>query len=386
MKQNKSFASLILILLIVCISGCYTRNENIEIAQPEITELKAHQWFYFSKDNFIEIDLPQNVPDTAIKPWTEAIRLCSAGTSEDISCALVNKLGILDFSSDNPFLVKDTQLFNNVTSDTLLFTPDGPAFHLYRNTLFNGNSQKQEEARPLIAIYDSNRKICVPTLYYQDFGISSEAQITNILPKNGHWFAVIKSTEKDKTNFTYLKFATPTADGSIPNPKEAVITTTEIDADTFRKIQMPEAFQNAPDILKQLFSSIPYDFEFYLSARIKGQIVPVLFDNTELQSPSGGYTCQGYAEVISDTQAAALFSDGTTYITNSLLTDAPLSEGITVFRLPKLPAGFVYTEMTISGSTLYAGWEQSDFYKVGKSGFIKVNLEEIANRIPSLND
>ena len=68
MKQNKSFASLILILLIFCISGCYTRNENIEIAQPEITELKAHQWYYFSKDGFIEIDLPQNAPDTAGNP------------------------------------------------------------------------------------------------------------------------------------------------------------------------------------------------------------------------------------------------------------------------------------------------------------------------------
>lgn len=381
MKTNNFFLSLFLLFYFVCTLSCSPKQENSEITQSEITELKAHQWFYFSKDGFYEIDLPQNAPDVAIKPWTEAIRLCSAGTNNNISCALINNLGILDFSFETPFLVKDNQLFNNVTADTLLFTANGPAFHLYRNTLFNKNPENKDEKRPLIAIYDTEQKICIPILFYQDFGISNDAQITNILPKNGQWFAVIKLTEKDKTNFTYFKFASSNTDGSIPNSNEVVFTKTEIDADTFRKIQMPESFENAPDVLKQLFSSIPQDFEFYLSTRTANQIVPILYDNTDAQSPIGGYTSQGYAAVFNDTDAIALFSDGTTYITNNLLTTNQIKEGITVFRLPKLPSGFVYTEMTISNNILYAGWEQSDFYKVGKSGFIKVNLKEIAKKI-----
>ena len=44
-------------------------------------------------------------------------------------------------------------------------------------------------------------------------------------------------------------------------------------------------------------------------------------------------------------------------------------------RLPKLEQGYVYSDFVISGTTLYAAWEQTDFYKTNRSGFLSVDLD-----------
>ena len=69
--------------------------------------------------------------------------------------------------------------------------------------------------------------------------------------------------------------------------------------------------------------------------------------------------------------------DGTLFIEGALENKHILRNGKPVaIRLPKLAPGFVYTDFVISGNYLYVGWEETDFYKVGKSGFIQVNLEK----------
>ena len=50
---------------------------------------------------------------------------------------------------------------------------------------------------------------------------------------------------------------------------------------------------------------------------------------------------------------------------------------VIALKLPKLPSGFSYGTFAISGSYFYAAWEESEFYEVGKSGFICVNLDKI---------
>ena len=137
---------------------------------------------------------------------------------------------------------------------------------------------------------------------------------------------------------------------------------------------------------------MPESFEFYLSCREEGRLAPVLYDNTKAQSPAGGYLAQGWG-FLSTAGAAALFSDGTVYITKSLLMQAENQAdqdasgtptdigGVIAFRLPKLPAGFSYGEFTIQGNTLYAGWEETDFYKTARSGFIAVDLSSIGSQL-----
>lgn len=391
MKPFRHRFSILAICICILMSSCGGSKGQ---KPQEITKLKAHQWYYFTHRGFYPIQLPQNAPEVAEKPWTEAIRISAAGNNTSDNCALVNRLGILDFTTGKPELFRDIMLFDQVTADTLLFTEHGPVFHLYKNTHFNQQSQSSIDgqakttdeafARPLLVRYDRQQKLCTPVLTYGNMNLPLDAQLTSIIPRDDIWIGAVKTVRKDVVSFQYLTFEALDRDGTIPDADNRVIPTREIDADSFRQAQQPTPLKNAPAPLQQLFAQVPEGFEFYLSCREEGKLAPVLYDNTRNQSPAGGYLAQGWG-FLSTAGAAALFSDGTVYITKSLLLDgddaqAP-ADGVIAFRLPKLPAGFSYGEFTIQGNTLYAGWEETDFYKTARSGFIAVNLSTIGAQL-----
>lgn len=404
---KRSFSVYFFIVQIVATLGLFSCGDPNRAKPQEITKLKAHQWYYFNHRGFYPVDLPQKAPEVAEKPWTEAVRISAAGNNVSDNCALVNRLGILDFTSGQPELFRDVMLFDDVTANTLIFTQGGPVFHLYKNVHFNqqdqsnrvtGQKQEQEDSfsRPLLVRYDRNQKLCTPVLTYGNMSLPLDAQLTSIIPKEDVWIGAVKTVRNDVVNFKYITFEALDKSGSIPDASRKTIPTTEIDADSFRQSQRPIALKEAPALLQQLFAQVPDSFEFYLSCREEGKLAPVLYDNTKEQSPAGGYIAQGWG-FLSPTGASALFSDGTVYITKSLLTQAkggateenggagaslsPGTSGVIAFRLPKLPAGFSYGEFTIHGNTLYAGWEETDFYKTARSGFIAVNLASIGEQL-----
>ena len=80
--------------------------------------------------------------------------------------------------------------------------------------------------------------------------------------------------------------------------------------------------------------------------------------------------------ILSQSWSAALFEDGTLFLEGALPGRHILRSGMPVaIRLPKLPTGFIYTDFVISGTTLYAAWEETAFYKTGRAGFLQVNLD-----------
>lgn len=401
----------ILLMITIIMSSLFFSCKEANQEKPqEITKLKAHQWYYFTHRGFYPVVLPQESPEVAEKPWTEAVRISAAGNNISDNCALVNRLGILDFTSGRPELFRDIMLFDNVTADTLIFTKGGPVFHLYQNTHFNQQShgyltssdQGAEDSfsRPLLVRYDRNQKLCTPVLTYGNMNLPLEAQLTSIIPQEDAWIGAVKIQKKDVVNFKYITFEALDKDGTIPDASKEIIPTTDIDADTFRQAQKPISLKNAPILLQQLFAQVPESFEFYISCREEGKLAPVLYDNTKNQSPAGGYLAQGWG-YLSPAGASALFPDGTVYITKSLLTEAndtnkegeaaqqqntgvpvsPSTSGVIAFRLPKLPEGFSYGEFTIHNQTLYAGWEETDFYKTARSGFISVDLSAIGKQL-----
>lgn len=406
-KRQHLVTILILTIMSLVFFSC---GKSTQAKPQEITKLKAHQWYYFTHRGFYPVVLPQEAPEVAEKPWTEAVRISAAGNNISDNCALVNRLGILDFTSGRPELFRDVMLFDNVTADTLIFTKGGPVFHLYQNTHFNQQSNgylsttstETEESfnRPLLVRYDRTQKLCTPVLSYGNMNLPLEAQLTSIIPQEDAWIGAVKIQKKDVVNFKYITFEALDKDGSIPDASRRIISTTDIDADTFRQAQRPIPLKEAPLLLQQLFAQVPESFEFYISCREEGKLAPVLYDNTKNQSPEGGYLAQGWG-YLSPAGASALFPDGTVYITKSLLTEpndqteegeasqqkntgvpvSPSTSGVIAFRLPKLPEGFSYGEFTIHGNTLYAGWEETDFYKTARSGFISVDLAAIGKQL-----
>ena len=51
-----------------------------------------------------------------------------------------------------------------------------------------------------------------------------------------------------------------------------------------------------------------------------------------------------------------------------------------------MPAGYNYGEVAIAGNYLYVAWEQTIFYKTGRSGFISVNLEDVLAQATAAKD
>ena len=133
---------------------------------------------------------------------------------------------------------------------------------------------------------------------------------------------------------------------------------------------MPRLFNSAPEDLKDLVSSIPSEFSFSVVWKNSEGTSPVQY----FQQGSGGVPLNANASS-SEKYVAAVFADGTTYIQTR-----GEEEKNAAFRLPLLPAGYVYGDFAISGDTMYVAWEQSSFYKTGRTGFLQVQLAAVLSQ------
>ena len=141
-------------LFVFCVGAifvsCSKKGGNAGTASSEQSlgdalELKAvqknHQWYYFTENSFEKCELPQNSPETSELPWTETVRLTSAGTvphgDSSTAYALVNRLGMLTFTENGIDLHTDASIFSGVTADSIVFCEGNPVFYLYRSSFFN---------------------------------------------------------------------------------------------------------------------------------------------------------------------------------------------------------------------------------------------------------
>ncbi len=86
--------------------------------------------------------------------------------------------------------------------------------------------------------------------------------------------------------------------------------------------------------------------------------------------------------ILAESWSAVLFEDGTFFIEGALPGKHILRGGKTVaIRLPKLPPQFVYSDFVISGTSLYAAWEESAFFKTSRSGFLSVDLDSTLYKV-----
>ena len=178
-----------------------------------------------------------------------------------------------------------------------------------------------------------------------------------------------------KNDFTYLSFTPNTSLLSLsPSKAKENITITKSDSTSFRKAKEQLPYDKAPERIKGLLKGFSKDLPFNLEVKTAGGKSPRLYVN-EIEG-SNEKDLQGKA-ILSQSWSGVLFEDGTLFLEGALPGKHILRGGKPIaIRLPKLPKGYVYSEFTISGTNLYAGWEESSFYKTGRSGFIQVDLDE----------
>ena len=148
---------------------------------------------------------------------------------------------------------------------------------------------------------------------------------------------------------------------------------TEMYTDEYRKALAPASFSKAPERLRNLLAGIPKSYNFSIKCRSAKQN-----SDTYYFHGNNSLNAQTARAVLAPNYTLAVFNDGTTYLSGSLNKRAIINEGKTVaFRLPKLPAGYIYTDAMISQGTLIVAWEEVDFYVSGRTGFITIDLDKV---------
>lgn len=377
--------------LVLCGCGNKKKPKAIEQAKPQVqieVEQKSsdHKWFYFSAGSYIETDLPQHSPILSLKPWTESLRICDGNVDlNGKGFLLVNHFGVLVFeNSAEPKLVQDSALFSDSTAGNLVFENNVPFFTLSKNSLFNSNLKNQNPENPKnqddeshIVRLSLENSMFFPCVTYSDLKIEDNAEVSGTYFDGKNWFSSIKIDGKGKTDFRYIKWSANSDLVSLsPKSDSGKITISEISRDEYRNVNSPKDFSLAPERLKTLLSSLPPDFDFLLSLHRNGGVSPDYFyGGNQAQDSQDAADANA---ILTPEWICAIFGDGTAYFSGSLKGRSLINNGKTVaFRLPKLPKEYVYGDFCISGDFLAVSWEENDFYKTGRSGFLVVNMAEI---------
>ncbi len=390
--MNKCFLAAIIALNLVCVlfSGCKNKDKAKEDQKiVEIGTQKAdHVWYYFTQDGFAKVDSPRNAPFAGSFPYTEAVRISSANngaTGPDGTVkayALANRLGVICFENDNISVAKDVNVFANRTAANLVFIDGTPLFSVYKSAFFNDTissaAYKNDTSAHLFLVqFDDTSKISYPVINSTNLTELTNAEVTDFYWNGKEWYCCIKSVSGDasgKTDFSYIKFTPASPITSIsPVSAEDLITVKQSSVNEFREVMNVKPYAQAPERIRNMLQSFDKAIPFIIEVKSAAGSSPRIYEN---EAPGSFETELKAKAIISQSWSAALFEDGTLFIEGALPGKHILRSGKPVaIRLPKLDEGYVYSDFVISGTTLYAAWEETDFYKVSRSGFLSVDLD-----------
>ena len=384
--MNKLKIVLLSSILPLFLISCKKQEQNIPAQNAVTVEItkKNHSWFYFSNLNFHQVDKPQNSPSQALKPWTETPRISSANNSAEAedninAYAIVNRLGVLKFNGDEIFLSPDVTLFTDRTAGNLVFMGNVPLFSVYKSSFFNDtivdpDYKKDDSAHLFLVQFDSTAKISYPLINSNNLTTKKNSEVTDFYWNGREWCCSIKTISDTKNEFSYVTFKPQIPLLAIsPATAENSILVSESNVDFFRECKKQINYKEAPERIKKLLAGFDTQLPFEITVKNAGGFSPRIYENTVRSSKEKALHATA---ILSQSWSAALFEDGTLFLEGALPGRHILRSGMPVaIRLPKLPTGFVYSDFVISGTTLYAAWEESTFYKTGRAGFLQVNLD-----------
>ena len=372
-------------LACLLLTGCKEKQSASSAALPQADYAPplSHKWFYFTAGGISRIDLPQKAEISNLRPWTETLRVCDANSSKHKKGFLVvNKLVIIVVDSDakkEPELIRDYSLFSDNTASNLVFYDDTAYFTLYRNSFFNNKAtldikdDEQNKERPYLVRLSEENKMFFPAVTYGDLELAFGGEVTGSFFDGTEWYSSIKTNENNRTYFSYISWKTLVSAASLaPATKVGKIEITQSSEGEYRNVNSITEFSAAPERLKMLLATIPADFPFTVYCKtVSGSSARIYKAGIESNLSEA-------RAVMSDGWICAVFSDGTTYFSGALDSKPLVNNGkTTAFRLPKLPESYIYSDFCITGSAMAVGWEERNFYKTGRSGFILIDLDKV---------
>lgn len=289
---------------------------------------------------------------------------------------LINKAGIFSFfdheyNTEKPFSIIDYFPYQ-VTSSGFYKTDLGVLIRFYQNTIFTENTE--QTAAPSLCKYEPVTGGFKPILSARNFGLPPYAQLVNF-SYSGKWYACFKTEKNGKVEFDYFSFK------KIIDVENAGYK--KISADSFRRNTAPIILSEA--VLKNMESSGENGFSA-LANEVEEGSIKIEYCSSDWESSKTYIKNKNNfsSEYIADTEYEAFAvkcrNKGEGEITEAILLNtgklyANIKGGGSVIKLlPELPKGFVYTYFASYGNFILAGWEEQDFFRVGRSGFIVYNF------------
>ncbi|MBR4450162.1 MAG: hypothetical protein IKS30_08145 [Treponema sp.] len=360
-------------------TGCSKNKETTPVQIEQ--ESSDHSWYFFTGNGFEKTSLPQKSGISSLKPWTETLRASDGNTDADGNgLLLINRLGIvLIQKGGQPVLMQDVQIFSNSTASNLVFDGTDSYITLGRSSFFNKDASLNvddnlEPNRPFVVRASVADRAFYPVVTYGDLGLAAGGEITGSNYDGKNWLCSVKTMQHQKTYFSYISWTSEHQLNSLPPyTQTSKVSVKESTEDEYRSKSSPLPLKKAPERLKKLLSAIPKEFEYAVNCHSQGGFSSRLFASANDESNLASANA-----IIADGWICAVFSDGTTYFNGAVDGRAVLNGGKNIaFRLPKLPESYQYGPFCISGDKLAAAWEETDFYKTGRSGFIVVDLAKI---------
>ncbi len=357
------------------------KDTEVETTIKEVS--RYHKWYYFEDSKVLPVDKPQNVPLKSFVPWTEAVRISSSNnsiSSENTAYALVNRAGVLCFNGSNFLLQKDITLFEDRTAENLVFFNDTPLFSVYKSSFFNNSisdpAYREDSSQHFFLVqYDVNTGVSYPIINCGNITKLADTEVVDYSWDGKNWLCCLKTVNENRVGFSYVKW-TPSAPllSLTPSTASENIVLADSTEEAFRNTKKPlDSSREAPERIKKLFSGFAADVPFSIEVKTAGGYTSREYYNSASGSDKKELKASA---IISESWSAALFEDGTLYIEGALPGKHILRAGKPVaIRLPKLPPQFVYSDFVISGTTLYAAWEETDFFKTNRSGFLMLDLD-----------
>lgn len=413
--QNK-LLSIFTITLTLTLSGCGKKSLPADESFNNIPQISmqpskgSHSWYYFTREGFRQISKVQNVPEVPFIPWTEAIRISSANCAttegENQAFAVINRLGIISFKGEDKQLSKDENIFTDRTAGNLIFLNETPIFSVFKSAFFNDtikdNKYSSEGSQHLFLIqFDPESKISYPIINCNNLTSARNSEVVDYYWDGINWTCCIKTISETKTEFNYINWK-PTQSLLTLSPVNAKsnISQWESNQDEFRSKKEQLEYKYAPERIKKMLAGFSKRTNFSIDVKKSGGSSWRNYKNVaesgwapvagadRRDSVGQGTENAGSREktsarelyataILAQTWSAALFEDGTLFLEGALPGKHILRGGKPVaIRLPKLPDDFVYSDFVISGTSLYAAWEESSFFKTGRAGFVEINLNK----------
>ena len=387
MSIRTNFICITLMTLSLGFFGCKDKSKSFESTEqiPQISlnsKNGSHKWYYFTRTDYKPIDKIQNVPYSPLTPWTEAVRIssanCATTAGENKAFAVVNRLGIISFNGEEKQLSKDENIFTDRTAGNLIFLNETPIFSVFKSAFFNDTIKDYKysaaDAQHLFLIqFDPQSRISYPIINCNNLGKLPNSEVIDYYWDGINWTCCVKTISDVKTDFTYINWKpVPSLLTLSPVNANSNISVTESTQDEFRAKKEQLDYKFAPERIKKLLAGFSKKTSFAIDVKTSGGSSWRNYKNTVDDSKELYATA-----IIAQTWSAALFEDGTLFLEGALPSKHILRGGKPVaIRLPRLPMDYVYSDFVISGTTLYAAWEETAFFKTGRSGFVEINLNK----------